>query len=56
MAFECFLISGIDAYSIENNVQKIQQEIMTNGPVEGAFRVYEDFICYKSGMEKFHNL
>jgi hypothetical protein len=25
---------------------------MTNGPVEAAFTVYEDFIQYKSGMEK----
>jgi predicted small secreted protein len=47
-----FHISGKDAYSIENDVQKIQQEIMTNGPVEGAFTVYEDFVNYKSGMEK----
>jgi hypothetical protein len=45
-------ISGRDAYSVKNNVQNIQQEIMTNGPVEGAFTVYEDFIHYKSGMEE----
>jgi len=24
-------------------------EIMTNGPVEGAFTVYADFLMYKSG-------
>ena len=24
-------------------------EIMTNGPVEGAFSVYKDFLTYKSG-------
>lgn len=23
---------------------------MTNGPVEGAFSVYEDFVQYKSGI------
>jgi len=23
---------------------------MTNGPVEGAFTVYEDFLAYKSGV------
>lgn len=28
----------------------IQREIMTNGPVEGAFTVYEDLILYKSGV------
>jgi hypothetical protein len=42
-------ISGSHAYSIENDVKKIQQEILTNGPVEGAFTVFEDFIQYKSG-------
>jgi len=25
-------------------------EIFTNGPVEGAFTVYEDFLSYKSGV------
>jgi len=29
---------------------KIQAEIMTNGPVEGAFTVYQDFLAYKSGV------
>jgi cathepsin B len=54
-SFGCFwsvsvlYISGSDAYSIENDVESIQQEIMTNGPVEGAFTVFEDFLQYKSG-------
>lgn len=30
----------------------IKAEIATNGPVEGAFTVYEDFITYKSGVYK----
>jgi len=30
--------------------QQIQQEIMTNGPVEACFTVYEDFVHYKSGV------
>ncbi len=30
----------------------IQNEIMTHGPVEGAFSVYEDFLAYKSGVYK----
>ena len=29
---------------------KIQTEIMTNGPIEVAFTVYEDFLSYKSGV------
>eukprot|EP00003_Mantamonas_plastica_P005922 TRINITY_DN1482_c0_g1_i1.p1 TRINITY_DN1482_c0_g1~~TRINITY_DN1482_c0_g1_i1.p1 ORF type:complete len:300 (+),score=93.33 TRINITY_DN1482_c0_g1_i1:179-1078(+) len=33
-----------------SNVEKIQQEILTNGPVEAAFTVYSDFIHYKSGV------
>ena len=42
-------ISGSHAYSIENDVEKIKHEIMANGPVEGAFTVFEDFLQYKSG-------
>lgn len=42
-------ISGSRAYSIASDVEKIKQELMTNGPVEGAFTVYEDFLQYKSG-------
>jgi hypothetical protein len=42
-------ISGSHAYSIGNDVDKIKDEIMTNGPVEGAFTVFEDFLQYKSG-------
>ncbi len=32
------------------NVATIQNEIYTNGPVEGAFDVYEDFMYYTSGV------
>jgi len=38
------------AYAISNNVAKIQTEIMTNGPVEAEFTVYEDFLTYKKGV------
>jgi cathepsin B len=31
-------------------VSQIQSEIYTNGPVEAAFTVYEDFFNYKSGV------
>jgi cathepsin B len=29
---------------------RMQSEIMTNGPIEAAFTVYEDFLTYKSGV------
>ncbi|KAH8344922.1 hypothetical protein KR067_010712 [Drosophila pandora] len=41
---------GSKSYSVRRNVRDIQEEIMTNGPVEGAFTVYEDLILYKSGV------
>ena len=41
---------GSSAYSVSASVAAIQTEIMTNGPVEGAFDVYSDFLTYKSGM------
>jgi len=37
-------------YGIRDNIADIQTEIMTNGPVEAAFSVYEDFLTYKSGV------
>jgi len=39
-----------EKYTISSNPQKIMAEIMTNGPVEGAFTVYADFPNYKSGV------
>jgi len=41
---------GERSYSISSRVEEIQTEIMTNGPVEGAFRVYGDFPTYRTGM------
>lgn len=41
---------GKSAYSVASNEAQIQKEIMTNGPVEGAFTVYADFVNYKSGV------
>lgn len=43
---------GKTSYSIEGNPEQIQVEIMKNGPVEGAFTVFEDFVHYKSGVYK----
>ncbi|GAM19866.1 hypothetical protein SAMD00019534_030410 [Acytostelium subglobosum LB1] len=37
-------------YSLHPAASVIQTEIMTNGPVEACFTVYEDFVGYKSGI------
>lgn len=41
---------GASAYAVSGSIADIQKEIMTNGPVEGAFSVYSDFLSYKSGV------
>lgn len=38
------------AYSVPSSVEKIQTEIMTNGPVGIAISVYSDFPTYTSGV------
>lgn len=43
---------GASAYSVGRKMAQIQTEIMTNGPVEGAFTVYADFLSYKTGVYK----
>lgn len=40
---------GASGYAVSSEVEKIQTEIMTEGPVEGAFTVYADFPSYRSG-------
>lgn len=48
--FLCISFStGKSAYRIDGNEADMRQEIMTNGPIEAAFMVYEDFLTYKSG-------
>ncbi|KAJ8919718.1 hypothetical protein NQ315_006246 [Exocentrus adspersus] len=37
-------------YYVPDDAKQIQVEIMTNGPVEAAFMVHEDFLHYKSGV------
>jgi len=37
-------------YGVKSDVVSIQTEIYTNGPVEAAFTVYDDFLTYKSGV------
>jgi len=41
---------GKTAYSVEADVEAIQTELMTNGPVEVAMSVYEDLLLYKKGV------
>merc|ERR1712018_659859 len=38
---------GQAEYSVSRQVEKIQMELMTNGPTEVSFTVYEDFLNYK---------
>ncbi|CAO4378618.1 unnamed protein product [Caenorhabditis nigoni] len=44
---------GSYAYYVGTTIHAIQTEIMTNGPVEASFKVYEDFYKYKSGVYKY---
>ena len=37
-------------YQVKETELEIQKEIMTNGPVEAGFLVYDDFLLYKSGV------
>uniref|UniRef100_A0A9J7Z1A6 Cathepsin B n=1 Tax=Cyprinus carpio carpio TaxID=630221 RepID=A0A9J7Z1A6_CYPCA len=41
---------GKTSYSVPSNQKDIMKELYKNGPVEGAFTVYEDFLSYKSGV------
>jgi len=40
---------GVSSYGVQG-VDNIRQEIFTNGPVEAAYTVYEDFLSYKTGV------
>jgi len=44
---------GASAYSVSSDIDAIATEIMTNGPVEVAFTVFEDFLTYKSGVYQY---
>lgn len=46
-----FLV-GITSYGVPRSEKEIMAEIYKNGPVEGAFIVYEDFLMYKSGEQQ----
>lgn len=41
--------AGCSSYSVSGSEKEIMAEIYKNGPVEGAFSVYSDFLLYKSG-------
>ncbi|KAE9551517.1 hypothetical protein FO519_005264 [Halicephalobus sp. NKZ332] len=41
---------GKTAYSVSNSVDAIQKDLMTHGPLEVAFEVYEDFLNYQGGI------
>ncbi|BBG98527.1 Cysteine proteinases superfamily protein, partial [Prunus dulcis] len=41
---------SINAYRINSDSHSIMAEVYSNGPVEVAFTVYEDFAHYKSGV------
>ena len=43
---------GDSVYSIQSDEKQIQAELYKNGPVEGAFSVYSDFLLYSSGVYK----
>ena len=42
--------NAASAYAVGTTVGAIQTEIMTNGPIEVAFDVYQDFFSYTSGV------
>jgi len=41
-----------DSYNL-NSVADMQNDIMTKGPIEACFSVYEDFLSYKSGVYQY---
>lgn len=41
---------GQKGYRLKKNVEDIQREILTHGPVEATFTVFADFATYKSGV------
>lgn len=51
MVYSNVCVVGKSSYSVSSDVEEIQAEIYKNGPVEGAFTVYEDFPLYKSGKQ-----
>lgn len=48
--------AGKSSYSVPADEEQIMHEIYKNGPVEGAFTVYEDFVMYRSGKNTHTNI
>lgn len=46
-------VKASSAYAI-NGVTNMQKEIMTNGPIQVAFKVYKSFMSYKTGVYQKH--
>jgi len=46
-------VKASSAYAI-NGVTNMQKEIMTNGPIQVAFKVYKSFMSYSTGVYKKH--
>ncbi|KAI6648853.1 Cathepsin B [Oopsacas minuta] len=44
---------GSKYYYVPKNVSSIMSEIYQRGPVEAAFKVYTDFLTYKSGVYQY---
>uniref|UniRef100_A0A915EFT0 Peptidase C1A papain C-terminal domain-containing protein n=1 Tax=Ditylenchus dipsaci TaxID=166011 RepID=A0A915EFT0_9BILA len=43
---------GLPSYDIDNDVEAIQKELITNGPITVGFDVYKDFEQYTGGIYK----
>lgn len=43
-------IYASSVFNVKGGEENIKKEIFTNGPVEAAFMVYEDFLAYKNGV------
>ena len=39
-----------ESYTVGSSEKEVMNELMTNGPAEASFTVYEDFVSYKSGV------
>lgn len=46
-------VKASSSYAI-NGVANMQKEIMTNGPIQVAFKVYKSFMSYKTGVYQKH--
>merc|ERR1712071_91367 len=42
--------TNANAYKVPRRVEEIQKELMTNGPAEASFTVYDDFMSYTGGV------